>query len=71
MFLLWIIPLNHLYKTISMNFLNAALDLKALQDHFDDERKVLVSDSLEEGIGHSQEWNIQVEKCQKQKQTSG
>ena len=44
----------------SMNFHNAALDLKALRDHFDDEREVLVSESLEEGLGLCQEWNIEL-----------
>ena len=35
----------------SMNFHDAALDLKALGDHFADERELLVSESLEEGLG--------------------
>ena len=44
-----------------MNFHHAALDLKALRDHFDDEREVLVNESLEEGLSLCQEWNIEVE----------
>lgn len=43
-----------------MNFHNAALDLKALRDHFDDEREVLVSESLEEKLGLRQEWNLKL-----------
>uniref|UniRef100_UPI00358F7EF6 zinc finger MYM-type protein 1-like n=1 Tax=Myxine glutinosa TaxID=7769 RepID=UPI00358F7EF6 len=50
-----------------MNFHDAALDLKALRDHFDDEREVLVSESLEEGLGLCQEWNIEVERRQRRK----
>ena len=46
----------------SMNFHDTALDLKTLRDHFDDEREVLVSESLEEGLGLCQEWNIEVER---------
>ncbi|XP_013789878.1 uncharacterized protein LOC106473743 [Limulus polyphemus] len=49
----------------TMNFHDAALDLKALQDHLDDEREVLVSESLEEGLGLCQEWNIEVERRQR------
>ena len=51
----------------SMNFHDAALDLKAPRDHVDDEREVLVSESLEEGLGLSQEWNIEVERRQRRK----
>lgn len=51
----------------SMNFHDAALDLKALRDHFYDEREVLVSESLEEGVGLCQEWNIEVERRQRRK----
>lgn len=51
----------------SMNFHDAALDLKVLRDHFDDEREVLVSESLEEGLGLCQEWNVKVERRQRRK----
>ncbi|CAL1672403.1 unnamed protein product [Lasius platythorax] len=51
----------------SMNFHNAALNLKALRDHFDDEREVLVSESLEEELGLRREWNVKVERCQRRK----
>ncbi|XP_053158016.1 uncharacterized protein LOC128347425 isoform X2 [Hemicordylus capensis] len=51
----------------SMNFHNTALYLKVLRDHFDDEREVLVSESLEEGLGLYQEWNIAVEGRQRRK----
>ncbi|XP_053147367.1 uncharacterized protein LOC128343036 [Hemicordylus capensis] len=46
----------------SMNFHDAALDLKALRDHFDDEREVLVSESLEVGLGLCQEWDVDFER---------
>ncbi|XP_013793818.1 uncharacterized protein LOC106477840 [Limulus polyphemus] len=51
----------------NMNFHDAALDLKAIRDNFDDERKVLVSESLEEELGLCQEWNIKVERRQRRK----
>ncbi|XP_072129186.1 zinc finger MYM-type protein 1-like [Mobula birostris] len=51
----------------SMNFHDAALDLKALRDHFYDEGEVLVCESLEEGVGLCQEWNIEVQRRQRQK----
>ncbi|KMQ86409.1 52 kda repressor of the inhibitor of the protein kinase-like protein [Lasius niger] len=51
----------------SMNFHNAVLNLKALRDHFDDEREVLVSESLEEELGLRREWNVKVERCQRRK----
>ncbi len=50
-----------------MNFHDAALDLKALRDNFDDEREVLVSESLEEGLRLCQEWNIEVERRERRK----
>ena len=34
----------------SINFYDAALDLKALRDNFGDEREVLVSESLAKGL---------------------
>ncbi|XP_013778831.1 uncharacterized protein LOC106463354 [Limulus polyphemus] len=51
----------------SMNFHEGALDWKTLRDHFDDEREVLVSESLKEGLGLCQEWNIEVERHQRRK----
>ncbi|XP_040262207.1 52 kDa repressor of the inhibitor of the protein kinase-like [Bufo bufo] len=51
----------------SMNFHDAALDLKALRDHFDDDREVLVSESLEEGLSLCQDWNIEVERRRRRK----
>ncbi|XP_072115804.1 uncharacterized protein [Mobula birostris] len=51
-----------------MNFHDAALDLKAPRDHFYDEREVLVSESLEEGVGLCQEWNIEVERRRRRKE---
>ncbi|KMQ89321.1 52 kda repressor of the inhibitor of the protein kinase-like protein [Lasius niger] len=51
----------------SMNFHAAALDLKDLRDHFDDKREVLVNASLEEGLDLCQEWNVKVERRQRQK----
>ena len=44
-----------------MNFHDAALDLKALRDHFDDEREMLVSESLEGGLGLYQQLNVEDE----------
>lgn len=51
----------------SINFHDAALDLKALRDHFDDKREVLISESLEEGFNLYQEWNVNVERRRKRK----
>ncbi|XP_053108997.1 uncharacterized protein LOC128326342 [Hemicordylus capensis] len=65
-----LIRIDHIQKRLqdpSTNFHDAALELKALRDHFDDEREVLVSKSLEEGLGLCQEWNIAVERYQIQK----
>ena len=56
-----LIRIDHIQKRLqdpSMNFHDAALDLKALRDHFDDER---------EGLGLCQEWNINVERHQRRK----
>ncbi|XP_071051135.1 zinc finger MYM-type protein 1-like [Onthophagus taurus] len=50
-----------------MNFHAAALDLKALQNYFHDEREVLVSDSLKEGFRICNEWDIEFERRQRRK----
>ena len=50
-----------------MNFHEAALDLKALQNYFHDEREVLVSDSLKEGIRICNEWDIEFERRHRRK----
>ncbi|XP_022237284.1 uncharacterized protein LOC106478051 [Limulus polyphemus] len=63
-----LIRIDYIQKRLqdpSMNFHNVALDLKALRNHFDDEREVLVSESLEEGLGLCQEWNIEIERRQR------
>ena len=51
----------------SMNFHDAALDLKALRDHFDEKREVWVSESLEKGLNLCEEWNVEVEKRRRRK----
>lgn len=53
-----------------MNFHDAALDLKALRDHFLEDREVLVSESLDRGFALCEEWNVEVEKCVKCKITT-
>ena len=50
-----------------MNFHEAALDLKALQNYFHDERGVSVCDSLKEGIRICNEWDIEFERRQRRK----
>ena len=51
----------------SMNFHDAALDLKALRDQFDNKRKMWVSESLEEGHNRCQQWNVEIEKRRRRK----
>lgn len=51
----------------SMNFHDAALDLKALRDHFNDEREALVTESLEVGLRLCQEWEVETERRPRQK----
>src|ERR1700729_1038517 len=51
----------------NMNFHDAALDLKALRDHFDEKREVWVSESLEKGLNLCEEWNVEVEKRRRRK----
>ena len=58
-----LIRIDHIQKMLqypSMNFNDATLDLKAPRDHFDEEQKVVVSVSLEEGLGLCQEWNTEI-----------
>nr|CAD7407516.1 unnamed protein product [Timema poppensis] len=43
----------------------ASLDLE--KDNFHDKKEVMVSESLEEGLGFFQEWNIEVERRQRRK----
>lgn len=50
-----------------MNFHDAALDLKALRDHFNDEREALVTESLEVGLRLCQEWEVETERRPRQK----
>lgn len=50
-----------------MNFHDAALDLKALRDHFRNEREYLVNESLEEGIDLCQEHDVEVQTRQRRK----
>ena len=51
----------------SMNFHDAVLNFNALLDQFDNEREVLVSDSLEERLGLCEEWNTKVERHRRRK----
>ena len=50
-----------------MNFHNAALDLKSLQDYFQSEREVLVNDSIKEGVQICNEWGVEFERRQRRK----
>lgn len=47
-----------------MNFHDATLDLKGLRDHFYAKREALVNESLVEGFTLCQKWNVEVERCQ-------
>lgn len=51
----------------SMNFHNAALDLKALRENFNDERELLVGESIEEGLRLCTEWNVETERRTRRK----
>ena len=51
----------------SMNFHDAAMDLKSLRDNCYDEREELVRQSLEEGLGFCQEWNVSTERRQRRR----
>ena len=50
-----------------MDFHDAALNLKAVRDNIEDEREVLVNESIAEGLGLCQEWNVEVERRQRRK----
>ncbi|KAJ8040114.1 hypothetical protein HOLleu_14319 [Holothuria leucospilota] len=43
------------------------MDLKALRDHFNGEREVLISESVEEGLNLCQEWEVGVERRRRRK----
>ncbi|XP_072179742.1 zinc finger MYM-type protein 1-like [Diadema setosum] len=51
----------------AMNFHDAALDLKALQDNFSDEREDLVGEALKEGLDLCEEWNVAFERRRRRK----
>ncbi|XP_053153204.1 uncharacterized protein LOC128345369 [Hemicordylus capensis] len=51
----------------SMNFHDAAVDLKALQDRLDGEREVLVSEALNVGLRLCQEWDVDFERHPRRK----
>ncbi|GBP92611.1 hypothetical protein EVAR_63090_1 [Eumeta japonica] len=55
----------------SMNFHNAALDIKSLQDYFSNEREGLVNHALVKGFNLCEEWDVVTEKRQRQKKTYG
>lgn len=50
-----------------MNFHDAALDMKALRDHFHDERETLVGESLDEGLGLCEAWDVDLERRSRRK----
>ena len=54
-----------------MNFHNAALDLKSLQDYFQSEREVLVNESIKEGVQICYEWGVEFERRQRRKKKNG
>ena len=63
-----LIRIDCVQKRLQVSSMNdAALDLKPPRDHFDLEREILVSESLEEWLGLSQEWNIEVERRRRPK----
>ena len=51
----------------TMNFHDAALDLKGLRDHFYAEREALVNESLDTGFALCQKFNIEIEKRRRRK----
>lgn len=50
-----------------MNFHDAALDMKALRDHFHDERETLVGECLDEGLGLCEAWDVDLERRSRRK----
>lgn len=50
-----------------MNFHDAALDMKALRDHFHDERETLVGESLDEELGLCEAWDVDLERRSRRK----
>ncbi|KAH8042574.1 hypothetical protein HPB51_024627 [Rhipicephalus microplus] len=55
-----------------MNFHDAALDMKALRDHFHEERETLVSESLGEGLRLCETYDVDVERrARRKKQMPG
>lgn len=51
----------------TMNFHDAALDLQALGDYFDNEREVLVCESLRKGLSICQEFDVEYERRRRRK----
>lgn len=51
----------------SMNFRDAALDIKSLRDHFSGEREILVNAALEKGINICKECDVETERRQRRK----
>ncbi|CAN7942344.1 unnamed protein product [Ixodes pacificus] len=65
-----LVHINRVQKRLQdpkMNFHDAALDMKALRDHFHDERETLVSEPLDEGLGLCEAWNVDVERRSRRK----
>ena len=60
-------PVQKRLQDPSMNFHNAALDIKALRDYFSNERERLVNDALEKGFNLCQEWDVVIERRQRRK----
>ncbi|KAL1447902.1 hypothetical protein MTO96_044187 [Rhipicephalus appendiculatus] len=54
-------------KIPKMNFHDAALDMKALRDHFHEERETLVSESLDEGLRLCEAYDVDVERRSRRK----
>ena len=50
-----------------MNFHNAALDVKGLRDHFNDERKRIVDECLENGKILCDKWGVEFERRPRRK----
>ena len=69
-----LIPIGRVQKRLqdeTMNFHNAALDLKGLRDHSNDERERIVDECLENGKILCDKWGVEFERRPGRKKING
>ena len=65
-----LIPIDRVQKRLqdkTINFHNAALDVKGLRDHFNDERERIVDECLENGKILCDKWGVEFERRPRRK----